>query len=213
MIDRTKVNGWMALSERTCHPFGGLLETTSSLINHSCTPNVIIHHPEGYGVEKPTRVIALKALKPGDELVCSYIDSSVDHDSRQNLLKHRWNFTCHCDLCLKTSSNSCTCSRCDPQHTMTTPMKGVDQPWVDPRSALLCGREGCTGWTALCRVSVTSVGLCTKCKQSNTLKRDKIKDTLTKAWRFLEVRQQQGSAAIRGECRQPVHQADYRAYD
>jgi hypothetical protein len=63
-------------------------------INHSCTPNV---EAEYFGDLMVLR--ALRPLKPGEEILHAY-DQSSDYDQRQSILRTHWAFDCQCELCL-----------------------------------------------------------------------------------------------------------------
>ncbi|KAJ1797531.1 mitochondrial import receptor subunit tom20, partial [Coemansia sp. RSA 2399] len=76
--------------DHSASPVGISLYLISSHITHSCDPNVQIVFPEN------TSKAALKALKPiaqGDELHVSFVDTSLDVQTRQKLLKNSYRFT------------------------------------------------------------------------------------------------------------------------
>ncbi|KAJ2399445.1 mitochondrial import receptor subunit tom20 [Coemansia sp. RSA 2559] len=83
--------------DHSASPVGIALYLISSHITHSCDPNVRIVFPEN------TSKAALKALKPiaqGDELHVSFVDASLDVQTRQKLLKNSYRFTCECAKCV-----------------------------------------------------------------------------------------------------------------
>jgi len=74
-----------------------------SHLNHDCTPNVSIRHMPGRGGVRPaTRITArtLRAIRPGEELLISYVDPSLPAERRRLLL---WR-----DYCF----GPCVCARC-----------------------------------------------------------------------------------------------------
>lgn len=78
----------------TFDPLGLALDPKSSSINHSCEPNAVVVFD---GPRLSVR--ALKALKAGEEVSISYIDSSAPYGVRQAELKDQYFFTCHCEKC------------------------------------------------------------------------------------------------------------------
>ncbi|KAJ2606665.1 mitochondrial import receptor subunit tom20 [Coemansia sp. RSA 1804] len=82
--------------DHSATPVGISLYLISSHITHSCDPNAQIVFPDN------TSKAAIKALKPiakGDELRVSFVDTSLDVETRQKLLKNTYRFTCECDKC------------------------------------------------------------------------------------------------------------------
>ncbi|KAJ1770604.1 mitochondrial import receptor subunit tom20 [Coemansia sp. RSA 1813] len=82
--------------DHSASPVGISLYLISSHVTHSCDPNVQIVFPDN------TSKAAIKTLKPvakGDELHVSFVDASLDVQTRQKLLKNSYRFTCECDKC------------------------------------------------------------------------------------------------------------------
>lgn len=68
-------------------------------INHSCDPNVRVNyhiHPTN-GLE--LKMLTIKDIGAGEELLQSYIDQFQDKKERQKALKD-YGFTCQCSKCL-----------------------------------------------------------------------------------------------------------------
>ncbi|XP_068432776.1 N-lysine methyltransferase SMYD2-like [Clinocottus analis] len=65
-----------------------------ALINHSCLASVIVTY-NGTSAE----VRAVQNMKPGDEVLISYIDVLYPTDDRNNRLRECYYFTCDCNDC------------------------------------------------------------------------------------------------------------------
>lgn len=119
------------LTSITLDNIGLILCPSASFINHSCVPNVVVVFPEGgEGASKKTggkewvKVIAIKKIEPGEEIVTSYVDLAGTRKERRNDLAQRYHFMCDCSLCMNSDPNE-----------------------VDPREALKCPK--CTTWFSL----------------------------------------------------------------
>mmetsp|Transcript_6220 Transcript_6220/g.9818 ORF Transcript_6220/g.9818 Transcript_6220/m.9818 type:complete len:335 (-) Transcript_6220:1587-2591(-) len=67
-----------------------------SRINHSCKPNLSYRYdPESDIVEFYT----IADTAPGEELCISYIDNIKRRDVRRAMLRKRYGFECHCEVC------------------------------------------------------------------------------------------------------------------
>ncbi|POW17049.1 hypothetical protein PSTT_00882 [Puccinia striiformis] len=114
-------------SNRNC------FRTSSWIINHSCTPNAVVVFPEGgegagsFAGKDWVKVIAIKPIEPGEEIVTSYIDSAGTRQERRNELIKRYKFICDCSACTLPYLN--------------------DNLKVDPREALKCPK--CTNWFSI----------------------------------------------------------------
>ncbi|KZT58763.1 hypothetical protein CALCODRAFT_494468 [Calocera cornea HHB12733] len=102
---------------------GVAISPLAALISHSCLPNAVVVFPTGLGRRGALEVIALRDLQPGDEVLTSYLDVALPRAQRQKELKDRYLFDCTCMLCARERNPD----------------------WVDPRSAMRCRTEGCTG--------------------------------------------------------------------
>jgi SET domain len=69
----------------------------AAMINHSCTSNAQRVYAECNGTEVMIAT-ASKPIKPGEEIVWSYIPPIVDYERRQDLLKS-FGFECKCQRC------------------------------------------------------------------------------------------------------------------
>ncbi|KAG7450171.1 SET domain-containing protein [Guyanagaster necrorhizus] len=78
---------------------GGLYLLHSHL-NHSCDPNLSIRHLQRSSALARITVIAKRAILPGEELIITYVDPSLDIAQRRQALGE-WGF------------GNCTCSRCN----------------------------------------------------------------------------------------------------
>jgi hypothetical protein len=67
-------------------------------INHSCDPNCIVKYTSDSALGLVAQVVALRDIEEGEEMVQSYIDQSMDVNSRQSALKD-YGFICHCMKC------------------------------------------------------------------------------------------------------------------
>ncbi|ODM91701.1 SET and MYND domain-containing protein 4 [Orchesella cincta] len=86
-----------------------------SMINHSCSPNVVrVTLPNGN-----TAVISIKIIKPGEEVQDNYGEhfALTNKASRNKFLSSTYNFTCRCEACVGNwptinqlkDEPSCTC--------------------------------------------------------------------------------------------------------
>ncbi|XP_037541788.1 N-lysine methyltransferase SMYD2-B [Nematolebias whitei] len=71
-----------------------------ALINHSCLPSVIVTY-NGTSAE----VRAVQDMKPGDEVLISYIDLLYPTDDRNTRLRESYYFTCDCHECRTKSKD------------------------------------------------------------------------------------------------------------
>lgn len=78
---------------------GAGLYLTQSKINHSCNPNAEIRFPFS---NSKLQVIALREIKPEEEICISYLDEcqlNRSRHSRQKYLQENYLFMCECDKC------------------------------------------------------------------------------------------------------------------
>ncbi|CAO2833312.1 unnamed protein product [Amaranthus hypochondriacus] len=75
---------------------GNAVYILSSFYNHDCDPNVHIIWMDNVHA----RLKALRDIEEGEELRICYIDASMDHDARQNVLLGGFGFNCSCHRCL-----------------------------------------------------------------------------------------------------------------
>ena len=70
-------------------------------MNHSCEPNVaVLYKTRGWGSKHPLVVhaVAIRDIKPGEELCISYIEEKAPREKRQEELLH-YGFMCACTKC------------------------------------------------------------------------------------------------------------------
>lgn len=148
-------------------------------LSHSCDPNVAFATPESTAVTQNfLHIIALKNIKPGEELTRSYILNFHPYLLRQAHLRvYAYITECRCALCVKNK----------------LAIEGKSSR-VDPREALWCGRPDCTGWVALDWSEISKPkpkGLCSGCKQPCILNADQVADTIKRAkekWESVRIR-------------------------
>lgn len=90
--------------------FAGLFPIQSSL-KHSCASNVEII--SGNANEAPgIHMISRKPIKQGEELLVSYVDTSLNRQQRRGLLYRLYHFWCECPGCLFEGDDSDICTEC-----------------------------------------------------------------------------------------------------
>lgn len=97
LLSQVGCNGFTVEDEELSH-MGTAVYPDVALVNHSCLPNVIVTY-KGVAAE----VRAVQALKPGDEVLISYIDLLYPTEDRNDRLRDCYYFTCDCKDC-KTKS-------------------------------------------------------------------------------------------------------------
>lgn len=70
---------------------GIALDPLASLMNHSYDPNAVCLF-DGTTL----RIRSLKPILPGQEILISYTDNTMDYDVRSQILKAKWFFTYVC---------------------------------------------------------------------------------------------------------------------
>ncbi|TEB31963.1 SET domain-containing protein, partial [Coprinellus micaceus] len=103
LISRFTTNTFTATTP-TLSPLGACVAPSVALINHSCDPNAVVVFPRAGGetskdIEPLLQVVAIKHIRPGDEVLTSYIDTTLPRELRQQSLKETYHFTCKCPLC------------------------------------------------------------------------------------------------------------------
>ncbi|KAF5383006.1 hypothetical protein D9615_004885 [Tricholomella constricta] len=125
----------------TLTPIGASVSPIIALINHSCEPNAVVVFPratEVPSIQEPLmQVIALRNIRPDEEILTSYIDTTLPKHLRQQSLKETYNFECCCQLCAIT-------------------------PEVDHRESLFCPKT--CGGTCPTPTEDSSLCRCMKCK-------------------------------------------------
>ncbi|KAG1733445.1 hypothetical protein EDB19DRAFT_1222044 [Suillus lakei] len=96
------VTNTFALTSPSLTPVGVSVSPLVALFNHSCDPRAVIVFPRSsrHPVEEPQmQVIALRDISPNEEILTSYIDTTLPRSLRQATLKETYDFTCQCELC------------------------------------------------------------------------------------------------------------------
>eukprot|EP00064_Thunnus_orientalis_P022380 superscaffoldBa00007478_g22574 len=98
-VEDVTCNGFTIEDDELSH-MGTAVYPDVALINHSCLPSVIVTY-NGTVAE----VRAVKDMKPGDEVLISYIDLLYPTDDRNNMLRESYYFTCDCQECKSRSKD------------------------------------------------------------------------------------------------------------
>ncbi|XP_008311167.1 N-lysine methyltransferase SMYD2-B [Cynoglossus semilaevis] len=97
LFSQVACNGFTIEDDELSH-LGTAVYPDVALINHSCLPSVIVTY-KGTSAE----IRAVQNMKPGDEVLISYIDLLYPTDDRNNRLRESYYFSCDCQEC-KTKS-------------------------------------------------------------------------------------------------------------
>ena len=100
MLARLMTNGF-TLVTTTFDPIGVFLHPTLAMMNHSCDPNAYVRCDTNGAIE----VIALKDVAQDEEILISYVDATFPTRVRQQELKARYFFDCHCSKCANAHDN------------------------------------------------------------------------------------------------------------
>ncbi|KAK2465023.1 hypothetical protein APHAL10511_003099 [Amanita phalloides] len=150
LISRFTTNT-VALTTSSLSPIGACVSPPIALLNHSCDPNVVMVFPRTSAdprLQEPLlHVVAIKAINSGEELLTSYIDTTLPSEERRKTLEETYCFDCKCSLCMPNTRV------------------------VDPREALLCPtkkhptKKACDG---LCQIpkEATAQTRCSVCQKS-----------------------------------------------
>ncbi|XP_057679592.1 N-lysine methyltransferase SMYD2-B-like [Corythoichthys intestinalis] len=99
LFSQVSCNGF-TIEDEELSQIGTAVYPDVALINHSCLPSVMVTF-NGTTAE----VRAVKDMKPGDEVLISYIDLLYPTDDRNSRLKESYYFTCHCGECQTRSQD------------------------------------------------------------------------------------------------------------
>ncbi|KAI6045326.1 SET domain-containing protein, partial [Pisolithus marmoratus] len=130
----------VALTTPSLTPIGVAVSPLVALINHSCAPNVVVVFPRSRkdsGNEPVVKVAALRNIAPGEEILMSYVDTTLPKSLRQMALMETYNFQCRCWACTESSE-------------------------VDPREAVWCP-TACGGTSSLPTETENRVSRCNSC--------------------------------------------------
>ncbi|GAA6059034.1 hypothetical protein JCM10212_001259 [Sporobolomyces blumeae] len=126
LCSRFVSNSFSLTSPTDSSNIGVSISPVTALFNHSCRPNAVVVFPFWPKPADPSwktmTVVALRPIKPGQEITTSYIDTSVPRAMRQADLKQRYKFECDCAECADEargdkpnprSAHVCTKNKCD----------------------------------------------------------------------------------------------------
>ncbi|XP_069552693.1 N-lysine methyltransferase SMYD2-like [Brachyistius frenatus] len=99
LFSQVACNGFTIEDDELSH-MGTAVYPDVALINHSCLPSVIVTFT-GTSAE----IRAVRDMKPGDEVLISYIDLLYPTDDRNNRLRESYYFTCDCQECKQKSKD------------------------------------------------------------------------------------------------------------
>ncbi|XP_068199471.1 N-lysine methyltransferase SMYD2-like isoform X2 [Antennarius striatus] len=97
LFSQVACNGFTVEDDELSH-LGTAIYPDVALINHSCLPSVIVTY-NGTAAD----VRAVQDMKPGDELLISYIDLLYPTEDRNSRLRESYYFTCGCQECKSKS--------------------------------------------------------------------------------------------------------------
>jgi hypothetical protein len=95
-----------AITDDLCHPLGTGIYPHAAILNHSCTPNAIMRFKLQRGHAPVVECVALFDCSAGVELVHAYCDLTHSLRTRQDHLKHNYDFTCKCLRCSASSAST-----------------------------------------------------------------------------------------------------------
>ncbi|KAJ8587364.1 SET domain-containing protein [Rhizopogon salebrosus TDB-379] len=101
LISRLVTNTF-ALTSPSLTPVGVSVSPLVALFNHSCDPDAVIVFPRtsrNPTDEPQMQVIALRDISPHQEILTSYIDTTLPRSLRQAALQETYDFICRCELC------------------------------------------------------------------------------------------------------------------
>uniref|UniRef100_A0A8P4K8X1 [histone H3]-lysine(4) N-trimethyltransferase n=1 Tax=Dicentrarchus labrax TaxID=13489 RepID=A0A8P4K8X1_DICLA len=99
LFAQVNCNGFTIEDEELSH-LGSAVFPDVALMNHSCSPNVIVTY-KGTVAE----VRAVQEINPGDEIFNSYIDLLYPTEDRRERLLDSYFFTCQCTECTSKSKD------------------------------------------------------------------------------------------------------------
>jgi hypothetical protein len=106
----------LTLTTPTLDPLGLCFDPLLSRANHSCTPNSFITF-SGSSANLRTLI----PITAGEEITLPYVDTTFPTPVRQQELKERWFFDCHCELCAGAPASAMTDQQQCPECGATTP--------------------------------------------------------------------------------------------
>uniref|UniRef100_A0A4W4GUJ0 [histone H3]-lysine(4) N-trimethyltransferase n=1 Tax=Electrophorus electricus TaxID=8005 RepID=A0A4W4GUJ0_ELEEL len=99
LFAQVNCNGFTIEDEELSH-LGSAVFPDVALMNHSCSPNVIVTYKNTVA-----EVRAVREISPGEELFNSYIDLLYPTEDRNERLRDSYFFTCDCEECTTKSKD------------------------------------------------------------------------------------------------------------
>ncbi|KAI2807124.1 hypothetical protein BLOT_009086 [Blomia tropicalis] len=133
-LSRITTNGFTWWSNVTEDQIGNCFFMLSSLINHSCNPNINWNIHDGGFIS----LVSKRAIQPGEQLTDCYGPKRfTPFNERQSRLTYNYCFNCQCMVCMKDVSNDPVTLRC------LTPGINCDGPLVlgERLNCLQCGQK------------------------------------------------------------------------
>ncbi|KAG2064453.1 SET domain-containing protein [Suillus decipiens] len=142
------VTNTFALTSPSLTPVGVSVSPLIALFNHSCDPSAVIVFPRSSrnpAEEPQMQVTALRDILPNEEILTSYIDTTLPRSLRQAALKETYDFTCQCELCRDDN-------KIDPRESIWCPEScgGMCSAPSDERETYQCVK---------CRATVATPGI------------------------------------------------------
>ncbi|KAH8083324.1 hypothetical protein BXZ70DRAFT_579582 [Cristinia sonorae] len=134
LISRFTTNTF-TLTTSSLGPIGICVSPVMALVNHSCDPNAVMVFPHSSDstVPRPNmQLIAIRDIKPNEQIFGSYVDVTLPKEIRQRELQETYNFRCKCSLCVRRDI------------------------WIDPRESVRCPKS-CGG---ICPAPIDDDDLC-----------------------------------------------------
>ncbi|XP_075872945.1 N-lysine methyltransferase SMYD2-B-like [Nelusetta ayraudi] len=97
LLSQVACNGFTIEDDELSH-MGTAVYPDVALINHSCLPSAIVTYDS-----TSADIRAVRNMKPGDEVLISYIDLLYTTEDRNNRLRESYFFTCDCQECKSKS--------------------------------------------------------------------------------------------------------------
>ena len=120
-----EVKNWISFGVRGFYPL-------ASLLSHSCVANckTVWQSEAPFG----HRTIAVRDIKQGEEILTSYLRSSMCSLTRRRAIREGWYFDCKCRRCcdrteLGTHCNTLLCGDCGSGHVMPRDPLDYDTVW------------------------------------------------------------------------------------
>ncbi|GAA5964675.1 hypothetical protein JCM3765_004349 [Sporobolomyces pararoseus] len=152
LLSRFTSNSFSLTSPTDLTNIGVSISPLTALFNHSCRPNAVVVFPSfpspppsissassspSTSTSKNMRVVAIRDIREGEEVLTSYVDLASPRELRRNELRERYKFECSCAECEKTG--------------------------VDAREAFACPGTNCNGFLGI--IDGGGKSTCSKCNE------------------------------------------------